>query len=130
MCDSAAMRSTLRFGILLLGLGLILVGAGAVVAPASSSTTYGVPTAEYTWVAATGFRDIAFGVLLVLLQINAPHAVRWVLPPLLILPVADVGLVLAAGRPLTSTLPHLAGAVVIAVLCALCWRTRADAIST
>jgi hypothetical protein len=107
-------------GTLALALGLLGLGVGALIAPEWSSQTYGVPAAEPTWVRATGMRDLILG--LVLLAVRDRAARGRLLPLLLLLPLADVALVLHAGQPLTAAAPHLGGVVGIAVLIGLARR--------
>jgi hypothetical protein len=116
---STALRHRLAgFGTLALAVGLIGLGVGALLAPGWSSQTYGVPAVESTWVRATGMRDLILGLVLLALR-SAPDVQRRLLPIILLLPVADVVLVLLAGHSLFSAAPHIAGAVGIAVLMGL-----------
>lgn len=118
------MRLLLRYGTWILGLGLIALGVGALLLPGPSSEAYGVPTSEVTWVAATGCRDLALGITVLLLVQRQPDALRWVLPPAFLLPAVDAVLVVMAGRPWLNTFPHVTGAIVIGVLAVLAWRHK------
>ena len=102
-------------GTLALAAGLLGLGLGALVAPEWSSQTYGVPTAEPTWVQATGMRDLILGLALLSLYRHR-DAQRRLLPILFLLPLADVILVLLAGHPLVTAAPHLGGVLGIGVL--------------
>lgn len=107
-------------GTLALALGLLGLGAGALIAPEWSSQTYGVPTAEPTWVRATGTRDLLLGLALLTLH-RHPAAQRRLLPILLLLPLVDVVLVLLAGHPLVTAAPHIGGVLGIGVLILAAW---------
>ncbi len=104
-------------GTLALAVGLLGLGAGALIAPEWSSQTYGVPTAEPTWVQATGMRDLLLGLALLTLH-RHPAAQRRLLPIILLLPLVDVVLVLRAGHSLATAAPHVGGVVGIGVLIA------------
>ncbi|MEL6345877.1 MAG: DUF4267 domain-containing protein [Myxococcota bacterium] len=110
------------FGVIALSLGLLALGVGALLAPAASAQGYGVPTDAATWVRATGARDLILGLMTLTLWRNHPEALRYFIPLMLILPVADVILVLIAERPLIATLPHAAGTIGIGVLSILAWK--------
>ena len=125
---SPTLRSQLvTFGTLALAVGLLGLGVGALVAPEWSSQTYGVPTAQPTWVQATGMRDLILGLALLALR-PYPDAQRRLLPILLLLPLADVVLVLLADHPLSTAAPHLGGVVGIGVLWAASLERRDPAV--
>ena len=107
-----------RLGVIALGIGLLGLGAGAVLLPEWSAQTYGVPTAETTWVRATGVRDLILGLMTLALRPH-PAALRRFLPLTLLLPLGDLVLVLLAGHPLSATAPHALGVVGIAVVVGL-----------
>jgi hypothetical protein len=108
-------------GTVLVGLGLIALGAAALILPDLAAQSYGVPSEEPTWVSATGCRDAAFGVLLLVL-LRQRTALAWCLTCLSLLPVCDAALVSVSGAPPIALLPHVVGAVVILSLSVLAWR--------
>jgi hypothetical protein len=114
--------------VLLLGLGLIGLGVGAVVLPEASSHGYGVPTQESTWVTAAGLRDVSLGLMALVFRARYPDVLRFFVPLMFPIPVGDVVLVLAAGQPLFSILPHAVGTVGIAVLSVWLWRRPVDGV--
>ena len=99
-----------------MGVGLLGLGGHAVLMPESASLSYGMPTPEAGWVAATGLRDIALGVMTLLLWFRAPQALKWFLAGLLLVPLGDILLVLLHGRGPLNTLPHALGAGYITAL--------------
>jgi len=112
----------LRTGTALLSMGLILLGLGALFLPEFSSEGYGVPSVDGTWVGATGLRDLALGLMTLILLLRQPSALRLFLPPLLVLPLGDIVLVLLAGKPLVNTAPHVMGTLAIGALSVLAWK--------
>ena len=99
-----------------MGTGLIGLGLHAALMPGLASLSYGMPTLEPGWVAATGLRDVALGVMTFTLWFKRPDALRWFLPGLLLVPLGDIVLVLMHGGGLLSTLPHALGVGYIAAL--------------
>jgi phosphate/sulfate permease len=115
---SSTTNTLISFGTLALAIGLLGLGAGALVAPEWSSQTYGVPSEAPTWVRATGTRDLILGLALLALRPH-PVAQRRLLPLILLLPLADLVLVLLAGHPVSAAAPHIGGVVGIGVLVGL-----------
>ena len=113
----------LRIGTLLLGIGLIGLGLGALLAPEASSEGYGVVSDDRVWIGATGLRDLVLGMITLVLRQRMPEALPYFLAPLILLPLGDVLLVLTASQPILHIAPHALGAIGIAVLAGLAWRT-------
>ena len=111
-------RRIAALGVSALALGLIALGLGALIAPSGSAEMYGVPVLEPTWVRAAGVRDLILGLVLLVLR-SEPSARRRLLPLILLVPLADIGLVLSAGYGVGDTLPHVGGVVGVTALIGL-----------
>ena len=99
--------------------GLLGLGLAAIALPGLSDVGYGVAGGTPAWVAATGRRDVALGVMAAGLLWRAPSALRLFLPALAIIPLGDVAIVLIWGESLLGITPHALGALYIMGLWAL-----------
>lgn len=111
-----------RSGMVVLSLGLLGLGVAAIAFPELSSVGYGVQ-GEPAWVAATGLRDIALGLMAAGLLLRAPSALRVFLPTLILVPLGDVAFVLLWGDSVLGIAPHALGAIYITGLSMLASRS-------
>lgn len=88
-----------------LGVGLIVIGARFLVAPAAAAAGYGIADeqadpASDAYLAVKGVRDIAFGVVtIVLLKARKPHILGRYLAAATIVPIGDATIVLRRNGP-------------------------------
>jgi hypothetical protein len=122
-------------GVLCLSLGLMMLGILSVFLPMMAAESYGLPLSttpssaldgQLGWVGATGLRDFAIGVSMLMLLKKCPLALPVVMPSMLLIPVGDVSMVLFFGTAsstveerLIFAVPHLFGVVALAVLIVL-----------
>lgn len=96
-------------------LGLVAVGAGALAAPRLSARHFGIAFEDpraLAFLRAMGVRDVALGVLLLLLAAAGQRGLlAWGLVASALVALVDLALVWAAGGGARARLPHALGAL-------------------
>lgn len=119
------MKQLVTLGTILLGIALIGLGIH-VLWPNIASKGYGIPLegANPGYLIATGARDAVLGLMALALLWRHRPALPLFLSCLILLPLADVVIVLAHGNGLAGLAPHVLGALGLAVLAGLAWKTE------
>ena len=120
-------RKLLTLGTWLLGIGLIGLGIHALLDPSAASQGYGVLLGDDNpgYIIAAGMRDLALGLATIGVQLRQRKALPFLLAPMLVIPLADVGLVLKYGEAtMLGVAPHAVGVVGICVLLVLSLREK------
>jgi len=118
------LRRLVTLGVVGMGIALLGLGLLSLFAPEFASEGYGIPLGDErsAYLIATGMRDIVLGLVALALLWRHRGAIPLFLLCMLILPIADVAIVLAHGKAWPGVLPHAGGAVGIAMLAALALR--------
>ena len=119
------------WGTTLTGIGLIVLGLH-VFLPDLASWGYGVSPLEpngKAYLVAAGMRDLALGLMTLYLLKNFRAAIGMFFLFMLIIPIADVSIVLMHGSEPIKILPHAVGVVALAIISWLAFgeRSQSDA---
>jgi len=119
------MRKLVTIGTVLLGLALIGLGVH-VLWPAIASKGYGMPIGDDNpgYLLAAGARDAALGLMALGILVWHRRTLPLFLSCLVLVPLADVAIVMAHGTGLKGIGPHAFGTVGLVVLAAMAWRVR------
>jgi hypothetical protein len=89
-----------------IAIATILMGARYLVAPRPAAAGFGIPgefgetTHGPAWLAVKATRDIAIGIVIVILLLNgAPRLLGWLMLAVAVIPIADGTIVLRSGGP-------------------------------
>jgi len=121
------MRKLVTIGTVLVGLSLLGLGVHCLL-PAIASAGYGIPIGDANpgYLFATGARDAVLGLMALGILFWHRRALPLFLSCLVLLPIADVAIVMAQGTGLKGIGPHAFGVVGLLVLSAMAWWVRND----
>ena len=109
--------SIVQWGPVALALGFFGIAVHAVIAPTHAAEIYGVPVEQdgLAWVRATGLRDGVLGIITLSIRKHT-HLLSSFLAAVVVLPIADIAIVLSGTGQPVATLPHVLGAMGVGLL--------------
>ena len=106
-----------QWGPVALALGFFGIAVHAVIAPTQAADVYGIPVEQdgLAWVRATGLRDGVLGIITLSVR-QHPRLLSSFLAAVVLLPIADIAIVLSYTGQFVTTLPHVLGATGVGLL--------------